>query len=220
MKHLKNLILIDKFYKIIKKKNPLFFYHFNNINHHEWQKLKKQLHQIGVFDQLVIKNRMIVPAFKEIIYDKQKNRNNTFCRLKGSQTHINQMEEEDSYFYDISFLLSNIKQPKTFFSGPTLLIGCPSVKHITAINKVMEKKTKFLFLAAFIDGVAYNHLDIAKWGQLDESVYVDLIFCLKRALLFHAGIGNIYPRICSPFLNIIHPRPAIQLITCLTKNEW
>ena len=84
---------------------------------------------------------------------------------------------------------SKVVKKNSFFSkcysllqGPTLLIGCKSIKQMFYFTQLLNKRNNFLLLGGFYQKQVINHIDVHRLVHLEHQIYEKLLQKMQNPL--------------------------------------
>lgn len=70
----------------------------------------------------------------------------------------------------------------SLLQGPTLLIGCKSIKQMFYFTQLLNKKNDFLLLGGFYQKQVINHIDVHRLVHLEHQIYEKLLQKMQNPL--------------------------------------
>ena len=201
---LKKWLINQKGAKILNEFSILLHFQYNNVSTKEWHFLKNELKQIEEVSSLVIQNKIaekIIEKIQDSKANSLENSNSTEKKRDYRNPIKNKIENYNhqstlshstlslNHNHDYKGLVNKVdrlfifdERVKNLFQGPTFLIGCNTIEQLKKIKNLMKNFSNFIFIGGVYKNQTISHYTLEKLVKLDESVKLELIYCLKSKL--------------------------------------
>jgi hypothetical protein len=203
---------------LLKGRGLALFFHYSNVNAKDWQRIRAELALAGEIPLLVVKNRV---AKRRILSSpspsiQQPLTGLDLVRKRDQSSHLSlkptssATPEEETQFDSEKGRVSqskgeqidsrSMKNEKVadkvadfdLLQGPTLLVGCNSLKDFKLVFSILSKSGHFLLVGGIYNRKSINHSQLQRLFSLDLSLYTLLLQTLQTRVPFLLSLSQRY----------------------------
>ena len=200
---------------LLKGRELALFFHYSNVNAKDWQRIRAELALAGEIPLLVVKNRVakrrILPSpppsiqqpLASLDLGKKRDQSSHFSLKPASSAIPRKKTQFDDEKGRVSHpkgeqidsrRMKNEKKVAAFdlLQGPTLLVGCNSLKDSKLVFSILSKSGHFLLVGGIYNRKCINHSQLQRLFSVDLSLYTLLLQTLQTRVPFLLSLSQRY----------------------------